>query len=67
MTLATARPDEAVRDEDLRRRLEEARGSFGHEFILRQCVSEQQERDRLTQLPRDTPRRDPSVSRKAGE
>jgi hypothetical protein len=40
MTLAMAVLEETVRDADLRLRLDSARGSFGYEFLLRQCVVE---------------------------
>ena len=64
-----SRPDESlIRDEDLRRKLEEARGKAMFEFMVRGLIRSQEERDRvaaekasrdaqLAAMPRDTRRR----------
>src|SRR6187200_2871423 len=56
MNHASALGAEKVRDADLVKRLAEAKG-VGAEFVWRQCVAEQERRDALAAMPRDTRRR----------
>jgi hypothetical protein len=46
-----------IRDPDLLQRVEAVRGQLGFEFVIRQCVTEQQERDRVAALPPSARRR----------
>jgi hypothetical protein len=56
MNLLNAQTAERVRDADLVQRIVESQG-LGSEFVLRQCIREQERRDGLAALPRDTRRR----------
>ncbi len=56
MNLASALTAEKVRDADLVKRVTEAKG-VGVDFVWRQCVAEQERRDALAAMPRDTRRR----------
>lgn len=57
MSLDTLLPTPLVRDADLLRRMDEARGTFVFDVVARSCEREQAERDRIAALPRDARRR----------